>query len=57
MSGVRIARGSIIAAGAIVTKDTEAYSIYAGIPAKKISNRFDNELDLQEHIKLTSKTK
>ena len=47
MSGIRIAKGSIIAAGAIVTKDTEPYSIYAGIPAKKISNRFDNESDLQ----------
>lgn len=55
MSGIRIAKGSIIAAGAIVTKDTEPYSIYAGIPAKKISNRFDNESDLQTHINLTRK--
>ena len=50
MSGVHIARGCIIAAGAIVTKDTEAYTIYAGVPAKKIRPRFDNESDLQRHI-------
>lgn len=53
MSGVKIAKGSIIAAGAIVTKDTEPYSIYAGVPAKKITTRFENENDLEEHIRLT----
>lgn len=36
-----IGEGSIIAAGAIVTKDVEPYSIMAGIPAKKIKKRFD----------------
>ena len=41
MYGVNIAHHSIIAAGSIVTKDTEANSIYAGVPAKKISN-FDS---------------
>ena len=51
-SGVTIGQGSIIAAGSIVTKDVEAFSIYAGVPAKKISNRFDNEKDLNEHIKV-----
>lgn len=55
MSGVRIAKGSIIAAGAIITKDTEAYSIFAGVPAKKITNRFETNNDLQEHIRLTTK--
>lgn len=52
MSGVKIKRGSIIAAGSVVTKDTEEYSIYGGVPAKKIKNRFDNEKDLQDHIRL-----
>ena len=37
-----IGEGSIIAAGAIVTKDVEPYSIVAGIPAKKIKDRFDD---------------
>lgn len=40
MTGVTIGRGSILAAGAIVVKDVEPYSIVAGVPAKKIGNRF-----------------
>ncbi|GAB4447280.1 MAG: hypothetical protein Fur0028_02160 [Bacteroidales bacterium] len=52
MSVVRIKRGSIVAAGSVVTRDVDEYSIYAGVPAKKIKNRFENEKDLQEHIKL-----
>ena len=39
MCGVKIGDGSIIAAGSVVTKDVEAYSIVAGIPAKKIGER------------------
>ena len=52
LSGVIIGKGSIIAAGSIVTKDVEPYSIYGGVPAKKIENRFENETDLREHIRL-----
>ncbi|HIJ02604.1 TPA: acetyltransferase [Candidatus Woesearchaeota archaeon] len=39
MPGVTIRRGSVIAAGSIVTKDVEAYTIVAGIPAKVIKMR------------------
>ncbi len=52
LSGVKIESGCIIAAGSIVTKNTEAYGIYAGSPAKRISNRFNSERDLKEHLKL-----
>lgn len=52
MSGVTINNGAIIAAGAVVTKDVEAYSIYAGCPAKKIKDRFDSEADRVRHIRL-----
>jgi acetyltransferase-like isoleucine patch superfamily enzyme len=38
-----IAEGSIIAAGAVLTKSTEAYGIYGGNPATKIGNRRINE--------------
>lgn len=51
LSGVNIGEGSIIAAGSVVTKDVEPYSIYAGVPAKKISNRFNSDSDLQLHLK------
>lgn len=39
LPGVKIARGTVVAAGSIVTKDTLPYSIYAGVPAKKIGDR------------------
>lgn len=43
LSGVKIGRGSIIAAGSVVNKDVEPYSIVGGIPAEKIKLRFDLE--------------
>ena len=52
MGGVRIRKGAIIAAGSVVTKDVEAYSIYGGNPAKKIAWRFTSEEDLDKHIQL-----
>jgi len=39
MPGVRIRRGTIVGAAAVITKDTEEYGIYAGLPAKKIKSR------------------
>jgi maltose O-acetyltransferase len=39
MPGVKIGRGSIIAAGSIVTKNISSYSIVGGIPAKLIKKR------------------
>jgi acetyltransferase-like isoleucine patch superfamily enzyme len=52
LSGVKIGEGSIIAAGSVVTKDVDAYSIFGGNPAKKLRNRFDSDDQLKEHIKL-----
>jgi acetyltransferase-like isoleucine patch superfamily enzyme len=52
LSGITIGVGSIIAAGSIVTKDVEPYSICAGNPAKKIRNRFNTEEELARHIEL-----
>ncbi len=50
LCGVKIGRGSIIAAGSLVTKDVEPYSIYGGTPAKKIKDRFDSAEQLSEHL-------
>ena len=55
MSGVKIGIGSIIAAGSLVTKDVEPYSIYCGVPAKKLKPRFDSEEDLEKHKLLYKK--
>jgi galactoside O-acetyltransferase len=38
-SNVTLAEGTIVAAGAVVTKSTEPYSIVGGVPARKISQR------------------
>jgi len=43
-SGVHISQGAIVAAGAIVTKNVDAYSIVGGNPAKLIKYRFDKEI-------------
>lgn len=37
LSNIRVGRGAIIAAGAVVAHDVDPYSIVAGNPAKKIS--------------------
>jgi len=39
LPGVRVGRGSIIGAGAVVTKNVDPYSIVAGNPAKLIRRR------------------
>lgn len=50
LKGVTIGRGGVIAAGAVVTKDVEPYSIVAGVPAKVIDMRF-SESQIIEHEK------
>ncbi|TWJ04625.1 transferase family hexapeptide repeat protein [Mucilaginibacter frigoritolerans] len=57
LGGINIGTGSIIAAGSVVTKDVAPYSIYAGNPAKKIKNRFENQEDLKRHIEIYKKNK
>ena len=48
MAGVKIGRGAVIAAGSIVTKDVPAYAVMAGVPAKILRYRF-NEQQQQQH--------
>lgn len=43
LKGVTIGRGSVIAAGAIVTKSCPPYSIIGGVPAKVLKYRFTIE--------------
>ena len=39
LPGVNIADGCVIGAGSIVTKNTDPYCVYAGVPARKIGER------------------
>lgn len=41
LMGVRIGRGCVVGAGAVVTKDIPPYSIAIGVPARVIKLRFD----------------
>ena len=43
MDGVTIGQGSIVGAGAVVTKDIPPYSIAAGVPARVIRTRQEGE--------------
>lgn len=51
LSGVTIRRGSVVAAGAVVTSDVDRYSIVAGVPAREIAKRFSTE-DIKRHEEL-----
>lgn len=50
LSGVTIGRGSIVAAGAVVTKSVPRYSICAGVPARMIGRRFTDEQITQHEM-------
>ncbi len=50
LSGVKIGKGAIIAAGSVVIKDVEPYSIVGGNPAQFIKYRFNKE-EINRHEK------
>ena len=44
LEGVTIGNGAVVAAYAVVTKDLEAYGVYAGVPAKLVKYRFGQDV-------------
>ena len=55
LSGVSIGEGAIVAAGSLVAKDVEPFSVVAGIPAKKNGMRFSTR-EIEEHKALCKKS-
>jgi len=49
LTGVTIGRGAIVAAGSLISRDVERYSIVGGNPAKVIGRRFLREQDIARH--------
>lgn len=49
LKGVRIGRGSVIAAGALINRDVQPYTIVGGVPAKIIGVRFPDLATLRRH--------
>jgi acetyltransferase-like isoleucine patch superfamily enzyme len=49
LDGVTIGQGSVVGAGAVVTKDIPPYSVAVGIPSKVIAQR-NNKTGLETNL-------
>lgn len=49
LTGLTVGRGSVVAAGSVLTRDIPPYSIVAGVPAKVIGKRFDDQETIDRH--------
>lgn len=44
LDGITISKGCVIGAGTVLTKSTEPFSVYVGVPGKKIKDRLNNSV-------------
>ncbi|MCR4604165.1 MAG: acyltransferase [Prevotella sp.] len=52
MPGVKIGRGAVVASGAVVTKDVEPFTVVGGIPARKIGERKEKDLQYMPYSRI-----
>lgn len=49
LTGVTVGRGSVVAAGGVVTRDLPPYCIAAGVPARVVGQRFEDSASIERH--------
>lgn len=49
LSGIKVGEGSVIAAGSVVTKTVDPFTVVAGNPAKIVGRRFSTPEEEREH--------
>lgn len=54
IAGVSIGDGVVVAAGSVVTKDLSPYSIFGGVPARFIKDRFSCDAEVLRHKEMLS---
>jgi len=52
LSGTKIGRGAVVAAGSVVVKDVQPYDIVAGVPARHVGRRFTDEQIIEHERKI-----
>ena len=57
LSGTIIGRGAIVGAGSVITKNVNPYDVVAGVPARKIRDRFSPEEKIRHNQMLDNKPK
>ena len=55
IAGITIGRGSVVTAGAVVTKSIPPCEVWGGIPARKIKDRFNSVADKEKHLDFLNK--
>ena len=50
IAGVTIGKGSVVTAGAVVTKNVPPCEVWGGVPARKIKDRFDSISEKEKHL-------
>lgn len=48
-AGLTIGRGAVVGAGAVLTKDVPPYEVWAGVPARRIGERFTDPAERAKH--------
>jgi acetyltransferase-like isoleucine patch superfamily enzyme len=54
LEGIKVGKGAVIAAGSVVIKDVEPYSVMVGIPAKllkKVDDKTKSKTQLMEELR------